>query len=45
MQKFWQKCVVPVLGGSMEMGRHYVLIHDGGVLYARDMIIRWEYTI
>lgn len=44
-KKFWQRFIVPVLGGSMELGRHYVVLHDDGILYSRDMIIKWEWKI
>lgn len=45
MKTFWQRCVISIIGGGRQLGRHYLLLHDDGVLYARDMVIRWEWKI
>ena len=45
MKTFWQDYVVKIFGGSMELGRHNVVLHDNGILYSRDMIIKWECKI
>lgn len=36
--------VVRAIGGVYERGKHCLLIHDRGALYAYDSVIRWEWN-
>lgn len=35
--------VVRVFGGFYEHGRWAVCVHDAGICFARDQVIRWEW--